>query len=66
MQNRLEPASSALRLGGAVSSTAPVCRVAPRRRDAFSRMEKIEVGDRNLVALVGKLFKNNKKFKRLA
>lgn len=35
MHNRLEPASSALRLGGAVSSMAPVCRVVPRHREEF-------------------------------
>jgi hypothetical protein len=54
------------RLGGAVSSTASVCRVAPRHRDGFFRREKIEVGDGTLVALIGKLLKNNKSLTRLA
>jgi hypothetical protein len=54
------------RLGGAVSSTASVCRVAPRHRDGFFRMEKIEMGDRRLVVLIGKLLKNDKSLTRLA
>jgi hypothetical protein len=52
MHNRLEPASSALRLGGAVSSRVPVRPVAPCRREEFldihrqaaneiARMEKL-------------------------